>query len=69
MGSITITPGLNSFVQKGDSLGYFQFGGSTVAVLFEYDRVEFDQDLVQFAKQKIETKVEMGTTLATVKRK
>jgi phosphatidylserine decarboxylase len=33
--SMTLTARPGSHVRKGDQLGYFSFGGSTVAVLFE----------------------------------
>lgn len=67
VGSITITPSVGTFVTKGESLGYFQFGGSTIAVLFERDRIIFDSDLIQHSRQKIESLVQMGTTLATTR--
>ena len=67
VGSITVTASLNSFVSKGSSLGYFQFGGSTVALLFEDNRIEFDPDIIQHSRQKVETLVQMGTRLAKMK--
>jgi len=44
VGSIVQLNNLGDNVKKGDKKGYFQFGGSTVLVLFEKDRVQlFDQ--------------------------
>lgn len=65
VGSVTITPAVGSTLTKGQPLGYFEFGGSTVAVVFQSGRVDFDQDLLHNSRQKVETLVQMGTTLAT----
>jgi phosphatidylserine decarboxylase len=32
-------------IKKGDELGYFQFGGSSIIVAFLEGRVKFDQDI------------------------
>ncbi|SPQ21484.1 5ca93f65-ccab-4271-9d54-0b9d5afaf9a6 [Thermothielavioides terrestris] len=50
-------------VSKGDELGIFQFGGSSIIVAFEKGRIEFDQDLVELSKQKIQVAVEVGMSL------
>lgn len=42
---------------RGDELGYFAFGGSTVIVLFKKDTIKFDNDLVVNSKKPIETLV------------
>lgn len=55
VGSIrqTYTPG--ETVTKGEEKGYFAFGGSSVAVLFEKGRVEFDADLLENTVNGFET--------------
>ncbi len=60
VGSIyeTFTP--NSHVQKGDEMGYFGFGGSTVVMLVDKSKVMIDQDLLDNTKNRIETAVVMG---------
>ncbi|KFA53537.1 hypothetical protein S40293_09879 [Stachybotrys chartarum IBT 40293] len=50
-------------VKKGEELGYFQFGGSSIIVAFEEGRVVFDQDLVHLSKQKIQVAVQVGMSL------
>jgi phosphatidylserine decarboxylase len=55
------TPGAR--VKKGDELGIFQFGGSSIIVAFEKGRVEFDQDLLEMSKQRIQVAVEVGMSL------
>jgi len=60
VGSIyeTFTP--NSHVKKGDEMGYFGFGGSTVVMLIDKDKVIIDKDLIENTKNKMETAVKMG---------
>lgn len=49
-----------SFANKGDEKGYFEFGGSTVVLLFEKNKIEIDNDLLINTAQGYETTVEMG---------
>jgi phosphatidylserine decarboxylase len=60
VGSIrqTYTPG--ETVAKGDEKGYFAFGGSSVAVLFEKGRIEFDTDLLKNTDNGLETYARVG---------
>ena len=43
--------------KRGDEKGYFLFGGSTVVLLVEKDKVIVDKDILNHSKQDIETKV------------
>jgi len=47
-------------VAKGDEKGYFKFGGSSVAVVFERGRVTFDDDLVTRSAEQVEVYAKMG---------
>lgn len=47
-------------VRRGMEKGYFQFGGSTVVVLVQKERVCLDQDILENSKQGIETIVKYG---------
>lgn len=67
VGSIVITQTINATVQAGQELGYFQFGGSTVAVVFEAGRVQWDADLRAFATQNVESFTLMGSRLGVFK--
>ena len=60
VGSIieTFTP--NSSIEKGDEMGYFAFGGSTVVLLVDKDNLKIDNDILQNTQNKIETFVKMG---------
>jgi len=65
VGSIVWTNGAvkGTKVKRGDELGYFAYGGSTVIALFPKGVIEFDQDLVKYSEEPIETIVQMGSSL------
>lgn len=48
---------------KGDELGYFAFGGSTVIALFPPGAISLDADLVTNSRKSLETYVRMGMRL------
>jgi phosphatidylserine decarboxylase len=54
-------------VKKGDEKGYFEFGGSCIVLLFEKNRVVFDEDLVQNTKAGFETRANFGESLGRSK--
>lgn len=60
VGSIieTFTP--HQQINKGDEMGYFAFGGSTVVVLIDRNQIAIDADLLDNTKNKLETFVKMG---------
>ena len=60
VGSIYQTFSKDQRVNKGEEKGYFCFGGSTVILFFQENRVQFDEDLIQQTQKGIETKVMMG---------
>jgi phosphatidylserine decarboxylase len=47
-------------VLKGAEKGYFKFGGSTVVLLFEKDKIILDEDLLENTLKGLETSVLMG---------
>ncbi|MEI6681227.1 MAG: phosphatidylserine decarboxylase [Bacteroidota bacterium] len=58
-GSIVQThPG--NFVKKGEEKGYFKFGGSTVVLLFEKNKIRVDDDLLINTLKGYETAVREG---------
>ena len=63
VGSIFQTYRANSKVNKGSEKGYFAFGGSTVVLFFEKDKIKLSEDLIQNTKNGIETQVLMGQTI------
>ena len=60
VGSIRQTYMPGETVAKGEEKGYFAFGGSSVAVLFEKGRVEFDADLLENTVNGLETYAHVG---------
>lgn len=63
VGSIvqTFTPG--RFYAKGDEKGFFQFGASTIILLFQKQRIVFDDDLRSYSADRIEAHCLMGQSL------
>lgn len=49
-----------SCITKGDEKGRFEFGGSTIVLLFSKDAVEIDEDLIKNTADGYETSVKMG---------
>ncbi|MEE3060090.1 MAG: archaetidylserine decarboxylase [Verrucomicrobiota bacterium] len=63
VGSATFTFSQNQRVNKGEELGYFSFGGSSVLTLFEKDRLRISEDVQQHSQANIETYAKMGEEL------
>lgn len=57
VGSTVITRNEGDEVRRGEELGYFKFGGSTLVVLFEPGKMVFDDDLVDNSNGALETLV------------
>lgn len=47
-------------VKRGDEKGYFEFGGSSIVLLFQRDHVAFDEDIILNSRNGFETEVRMG---------
>jgi len=54
-------------VKRGEEKGHFEYGGSTVVLLFEKDRVLGDEDILKNSADGIETIVKMGECIGTKK--
>ncbi|MFZ0566038.1 MAG: phosphatidylserine decarboxylase [Chlamydiales bacterium] len=52
--------------RKGDEKGYFSFGGSTLILLFEPNRIRFDEKLTHYSAEHVETRCLLGQTLGNV---
>ncbi|MEI8006850.1 MAG: phosphatidylserine decarboxylase [Bacteroidota bacterium] len=59
VGSIVQTYSGN-FVKKGEEKGYFKFGGSTVVLLFEKNKIRIDDDLLINTLKGYETVIKEG---------
>lgn len=63
VGSTVITVEEGQTVQRGEEVGYFKFGGSTVLLLFENSKFTFDHDLVDNSSLCVETLVRVGQSI------
>ncbi|KAL0577225.1 hypothetical protein V5O48_004766 [Marasmius crinis-equi] len=65
VGSIRWTKGgeKGATVKRGEELGYFAYGGSTIIVVFPEGCVEFDQDLLENSQKSLETLVKVGQSI------
>jgi len=66
VGSIINTYTSNN-ITKGDEKGYFKFGGSTVVLIFEKNKIQIDTDLLENTTNGLETEVKMGEKIAKLK--
>lgn len=57
VGSIIITAKVGSELKRADEMGYFAFGGSTLVVVFEEGKMNFDRDLLENSDRTVETLV------------
>lgn len=55
-------------VCRGEEKGLFEFGGSTVILLLEKDRVQVDEDIMRNSTAGEETLVKMGEKIGTVQK-
>lgn len=63
VGTICHTVQEGQAVQRGDEFGYFAFGGSTIVLLLENGKVEWDEDLRLNCQASLETLVQYGTKI------
>jgi phosphatidylserine decarboxylase len=63
VGSIQFSVKEGDTLRKGQELGLFAYGGSSVVTLFPSGSVAFDADLVSRSLSGIETLVGLGTSL------
>ena len=59
---------INSF-KKGDEKGHFEFGGSTIVLLLEKDKVSIDKQILENSKKNNETIVKLGNRIGKKKKK
>jgi len=63
VGSIVLTQNENDEVKRGDEIGYFKFGGSTILLLFNNKVFKFDSDLVNNSNTSVETLIRVGESI------
>jgi phosphatidylserine decarboxylase len=57
----------NVRIEKGEEIGLFQFGGSSIIVAFEKGRIEFDEDLLSVSRRQVMMAVEVGMSMGRAK--
>lgn len=67
VGTVVTTYNPSVLCEKGDELGYFAFGGSTVVMVCKAGTIEIDPLLRQNSAHGLETVVKMGQKIATVR--
>ncbi|PLW06798.1 hypothetical protein PCANC_19780 [Puccinia coronata f. sp. avenae] len=67
VGSINMSIKVGDQVKKGEDIGYFAFGGSTILTIIESDRIEWDDDLETNSNHSIETLVRVGNRVGVAK--
>lgn len=65
VGSIFSTYPANGKVLKGSEMGYFAFGGSTVVLFVDNQKLTIDSDLLENTGNGLETYVKMGERIGT----
>ncbi|KAK6345663.1 hypothetical protein TWF718_007572 [Orbilia javanica] len=58
-----------SKIRKGQEIGRFGLGGSTILVFFQKGRILFDQDLLSYSNERIMIDVETGMSLGQLRQK
>lgn len=63
VGKIVITCKEGQMLEKGDEIGIFRYGGSSIILAFESGRIDFDQDLLEVSQQAVMMNVKFGQSL------
>lgn len=66
VGSVQWSQAVNSTVRKGDDLGWFQFGGSTVIFIAPEGKVMWDGDLMRNSMNGTETLIRVGNHIGYI---
>jgi len=67
VGSIVRTHPSGADIKRGDEVGYFQYGGSTIVLVFPKDAIEPNEDIVTLSKYGQEYHIKMGESIGTLK--
>ncbi len=66
VGSIQETYQPNQWQMKGSEKGYFEFGGSTLILLFAKNAIQFDSDLLSATKDGFEIRCLLGQSMGKI---
>ncbi|MDT8718591.1 phosphatidylserine decarboxylase [Clostridium sp. 19966] len=65
VGSIVQSYTPNQRVTRGSEKGFFKFGGSTVMMFIEKNKVKFDEDILSQTEDGFESKIKLGEKIGT----
>lgn len=63
VGSTILSVKVEDEIKRGDEVGYFKFGGSTIVLLFERKHFQFDSDLIENSNACVETLIRVGQSI------
>jgi len=63
VGSVHLTAQKTQFYNKGDELGYFSFGGSSVITVFQPGKIKLEDELLQVSSRGYEYYSKMGEVM------
>jgi phosphatidylserine decarboxylase len=68
IGAMLVGKIINTFVpekkyKKGDEMGYFEFGGSSLVLVFKKDSIVLQKKFIENSKRGFETEVKMGQSI------
>lgn len=66
VGKIKNTYDSGTRCKKGEEMGYFSFGGSSIVLVFKKDIIKVDDLFLRNSKQQIETSVRMGERIGRI---
>lgn len=67
VGSVVTPNGIvGTQFRKGDELGYFQFGGSTIALVFQPNKIRWNDDIIYATQNKVESLTLVGQAVGTI---
>jgi len=64
VGSVQLNATVGSTFTKGDNVGYFQFGGSTIVTIYQTEHVRIADDIQRDSFKGVETYVNVGDVIA-----
>ncbi|QEU62499.1 Psd2 [Kluyveromyces lactis] len=66
VGSIILTCKEGDTIIRGQEMGYFKFGGSTIIVLVPHQKIFFDSDLIKNSDEMVETLLKVGMSVGHI---
>ena len=65
VGSVHITAKIGNYYEKGDELGYFSFGGSSLITIFQPNKINLNDSMTRMTESGYETYAKMGESIGS----